>query len=339
MSSPAEPYRIALKTLRLREPFRIAHGATSERLVVRVRHGEAIGEAPFVPYYNESPESTLEWLRGVDPRSGLPDDGPKAGRLALSILEGDMAGRAKGEPLWMMWGLNPANCPPACRSLGIPDDLDEFRKKVRSIAGQFPVVKLKLGGGNLDFDEAIVAAAREAAPEVRLFADANCGWSPADAARIIPRLVRWRLEFIEQPVGRESLDGWRELRRLLPNCPLPLVADESAQSAGDVARLAGLADGVNVKLVKCGGLDRAREMIATARAHRMQVLLGCMIESSIGITAAAHFAPLADLVDLDGHLYLTNDDFVGATYDAGGQLVLPTTPGLGCRERQAPRVS
>ncbi|MGI8603525.1 MAG: enolase C-terminal domain-like protein [Verrucomicrobiales bacterium] len=333
MPAPCAPIEVELKTFRLAESFRIAHGATAERQVVRIRRGGGIGEAPFVPYYREVPHETVAWLKAARTVNQLPPDGPKAGRLALSILLADLEAQKAAQPLWKMWGLSARRFPPASRSLGIPVDLPEFAKKIRAHAAQFPVIKLKLGSGNLDFDEAIVAAAREAAPHVRMFADANCGWMPAAAAKIIQRLPRWKIEFVEQPVGRDSIEPWQELRALLPAQSLPLFADESAQSAQDIPRLSGLVEGVNIKLVKCGGLDRAREMISAARAHGLRVLLGCMIESSVGITAAAHLAPLADLLDLDGHLYLADDDFVGATYDGEGRLILPTAPGLGCREK------
>ena len=343
MHAEQSGFEIEVKTLHLAEPFRIAHGATSEREVVRIRSGEAIGEGPLVPYYGDRAAPACAWLETHAPPAiaacletqsepELPD-GPRAARMALSVLCADLAGQQRGLPLWKMWGVSAGPHAPSVRSVGIPDDLDAFRVRIRKIACQFPVIKLKLGSGDLEFDEAIAAAARDAAPDVRMFADANCGWSVADAARIIPRLADAGIEFIEQPVGRDSLDPWRELRRLLPDCPLPLFADESAQSPDDVPRLTGLVDGINVKVVKCGGLDRAREMIARARTHDLRVMLGCMIESSLGITAAAHLAGLADLADLDGHLYLSDDDFAGATYDPHGRLRLPDRPGLGCRER------
>ncbi len=331
------PFTWELTTIHLSESFRIAHGATQERQVIRLRAegaaGPARGEAPFVPYYAEKPELTTAWLAQF---STVPDsvpDGPRAGRLALDVLRHDLLAQAAGVPLWKFLSLDASRLPPLCRSIGIPEDIARFRRRIATIAAQFPVLKLKLGSGSADFDEEIVAAARESAPGHRMFADANAGWSAETAAALIPRLVRYGLEFIEQPVGRDSLDGWRELRARLPRCPLPLFADESAQDAADVARLDGLADGVNVKLVKAGGIDRALEMIAAARARRMPVLLGCMIESSLGLTAAAHLAPLADLADLDGHLYLARDDFEGLQITPDGRLVLPEAPGLGVRER------
>jgi len=352
-----------VRTLALSEPFRIAHGASSSRDVLRVRIGEAWGEAPFVPYDQEQPEEVVRWLEawrdsagararferaagavaaaagrtGFDWRTladGLPEAAPRVARLALCSVLADAVGKAAGRPFWELLGLAPGTAPPACRSVGIPGDLGAYRDQVERLARHFPVIKLKLGSGDLAFDREMVAAARAAAPRATLFADANCGWSPKEAAAIIPSLPDWGIAFVEQPVGRDdSLEPWRELRARLPRCPLPLVADESAQTAADVPRLRGLADGVNVKLVKAGGLDLAHTMIVAAHEAGMSVLLGCMIESSLGVTAAAQLAPLADFIDLDGHLYLARDDWSGLTFDPAGRLVLPDRPGLGCVPR------
>ena len=135
---------------------------------------------------------------------------------------------------------------------------------------------------------------------------------------------------MEQPLPAAQLAATRELRRL---SPLPLFADESVHVAADIPRLAGAFDGINVKLMKCGGLGEALRMIAVARAHGLKIMLGCMIESSLAITAAAHLSPLVDYADLDGHLLLADDPFVGATVE-GGRLVLPEGPGLGVVPRE-----
>ena len=135
------------------------------------------------------------------------------------------------------------------------------------------------------------------------------------------------MEFVEQPVAAHDLDGLRFVRE---RTRLPIIADESCLVASDVARLAGLVDGVNLKLAKCGGLREALRIIATARAHGMLVMAGCMVESSLGITAAAHLSPLLDFADLDGAALLADDPHVGATI-VGGRIVLPTEPGLGVR--------
>jgi len=325
------PLQVELKTLRLREPFRIAHGTSDERTVLRLRSGTAVGEAPFVPYYKERTDDTLRWLQGLAWQGGPPPaDGPRTGRLALDLLWHDIIGRQRGQTLGEMWRLDASSVPDGCRSFGIPADLDEFSEKVRVTSRQFRVLKLKLGSGNTSFDEAIAARACEAAPHAIIFADANGGWSAGEAARLIPLLARRGLKFIEQPVHHEGgVEAWKELRAALPARPLPLYADESVQGADDVVQLEGLADGVNVKLLKCGSFAGARTTIRFARGLGMKVLLGCMIESSIGVTAAAHLAPLSDWIDLDGHLYVANDDYQGIVYDENGRMILPVRPGLG----------
>lgn len=325
------PLQVELKTLRLSEPFRIAHGSSDERTVLRLRCGSAVGEAPFVPYYKENAEDTLRWIQSLAWRGGsVPMEGPRAGRLALDLLWHDLIGRQRGMTLAEMWRLDKNILPPGCRSLSIPVDLDAFEEKMKAICRQFRVIKLKLGSGNTDFDEAIIARAREAAPHAMLIADANGGWSVAEAVRLIPFSAGRGLKLIEQPLHHKGgVDAWKELRAELPACPLPLFADESVQKADDIIQLKGLADGVNVKLLKSGSFAEARTMIRFARDLGMKVMLGCMIESSIGVTAAAHLASLADWIDLDGHLHVANDDYEGISYDAGGDMILPDRPGIG----------
>ena len=325
------PLHVELKTLRLSEPFRIAHGTSDERTVLRLRYGDAVGEAPFVPYYKERTEDTLRWIQGLAWRGGpVPVDGPRAGRLALDLLWHDISGKQRGQTLAGMWRLDTTHLPPGCRSFSIPVDLDVFAKKVRGTSRQFGVLKLKLGSGNVDFDEAICACACEAAPQATIFAEANGGWSAAEAARLIPLLARRGLKFIEQPVHHDGgVEAWKELRAALPSCPLPLYADESVQQADDVVRLKGLVDGVNIKLLKSGSFAEARTAMRFARDLGMKVMLGCMIESSIGVTAAAHLAPLADWIDLDGHLYVANDDYEGIAYSEDGDMIMPGRPGIG----------
>ncbi len=325
------PLRVELKTLHLTEPFRIAHGTSNERTVLRVHQGDAVGEAPFVPYYKENSEATLRWIQGIAWQGGpVPVEGPRAGRLALDLLWHDIVGRQRGMSLAELWRLDKNHLPPGSRSLAIPVDLNAFHEKVSETSRQFRVLKLKLGSGNADFDEAIVARAREAAPQATMIADVNGGWSVAEAARLILFLARCGLKLVEQPVHHEGgIEVWKELRAALPSCPLPLYADESARTADDVVRLKGLVDGVNVKLLKSGSFSEARTMIRFARDLGMKVMLGCMIESSVGVTAAAHLASLADWIDLDGHLYVANDDYEGIAYDAMGDMIMPARAGIG----------
>lgn len=325
---------VELKTLHLTTPFRIAHGSSSTRQVVRVREGESVGEAPFVPYYHEDVEATLAWLR-----SGGPGKPGRAAELALDLLRCDQECRARGVPLS---ALVPESLPrkkagriAVCRSFSIPTDLKAYAAEVAETAQRFQVLKLKLGSGDLAHDLEIMKTARLAAPEAEIIADVNGGWSVAETVGMLAEAAKSGLALVEQPFHHSlGIEAWQELksrRATEPALPIQLYADESAQNADDVASLAGLLDGVNVKLLKCGSFAGAVRMIATAREHGLGVLLGCMIESSLGITAAAHLAPWADFADLDGHLYLADDDFFGVRFDESGWLMMPEGPGIGAR--------
>jgi len=202
-----------------------------------------------------------------------------------------------------------------------------MRAKVRE-AEDYPILKGKLG---TDRDEEILRIVRETTRKP-LRVDANAGWTVARAKQMIPVLKEHGVEFLEQPLAPDDLDGLLEVRRVASKHNLPVVVDESCLVATDIPRLAGRVDGINIKLAKCGSLREALRMIATARAHGMLVMVGCMIETSLGITAAAHFTPLVDAADLDGAALTVDDPFTGATIERG-QIRLPTEPGLGVRRR------
>jgi L-alanine-DL-glutamate epimerase-like enolase superfamily enzyme len=190
-----------------------------------------------------------------------------------------------------------------------------------------PILKLKLGH---DTEQSLALARTvRSVTDARLVADANCAWTADQALHLIPALADLGLEWIEQPLPEDDLDG---LRRVHQASPLPIFADEPVRTARDIPGLAGYVDGVNIKVQKAGGLREARRMIAVARAHDLQVMLGCMIETSVGITAAAHLAPLVDWADLDGTLLISNDPFEGVGFDHG-RLLLPDGPGLGVAPR------
>lgn len=326
--------RASLHTLRLAEPFHIAHGASATRTVLRMHRDGLVAEAPFVPCYGDDPEESLARFERGDSGDGLP----RTVRLAVNLIEHETAARAAWRPL-SAWareklGLPTDFVPPGCRSLGIPEDLESFAARIAALAEQFPVLKLKLGSGDLGLDLAIVARARRAAPGTELLLDVNGGWDPTEAPLMIAKLMDYRPALVEQPLHhRHPPEAWRELRRELPEQAPPIYADESVQTAADLAPYAEHLDGVNVKLLKCGSFDGAVEMISAAREHGLGVLLGCMIESSLGTTAAAHLAAWADWIDLDGHLHLANDDYAGIAYADDGSLVMPDRPGIGAVPR------
>ena len=339
MTLTAEPF-----PLRLRTPFRIAHGVSAERTNVLVRLGDGLGEGALPPYYPTSLDDALNALRALDlgtwQRDGPPAPEhlldqlpplPAPARAALDLALHDHWGQALGLPLYRLWGLDPAQTPPSSLTLSIPESDTDLRQQARDLA-HLPVLKLKLGTGDLEHDEALVRIVREEiGPDVRLGVDANAAWRVSEAAQMIPRLAAYGLRYIEQPIGAGDVKDWHRLRERLPASEMPpLIADESVQKASSILPLAGAADGINIKLTKAGGLREARRMIAIARTLGMQVMLGCMVESAIGVTAAAHLAPLADFVDLDGHLDLMGDPFNGVAWE-NGRLSLPERPGLGLR--------
>jgi L-alanine-DL-glutamate epimerase-like enolase superfamily enzyme len=208
-------------------------------------------------------------------------------------------------------------------TIGI-DTAEMIRKKVLE-AEPYPILKIKLGS---DRDMEILNTIRDVTQK-ELRVDANCGWDVKHAIRMLPVLEEYGVTVLEQPLPAEDLDGLAEIRR---HARIPLIVDESCLTSADIPRVAGRVDGINIKLAKTGGLREAIRMIHIARAHHLMVMVGCMVESSIAITAAAQFTPLVDIVDLDGAALLAHDPYVGATIH-GGQLRLPGGPGLGVSAR------
>lgn len=328
--------------LRTRHPFIIARGGQSDYRTVWVKltdaeGNEGWGEAAPTKFYGETAETVLAAL-GVY-AAALPSDpfaleaterallaamgGNAAARVAISTALHDLVAKRAGVPLWKYWGLDAARAPRSTFTIGI-DTIEKMRDKVRE-ASEYPILKVKLG---TDRDVEILSTLRDATDR-ELRVDANCAWTARQAIRMLPVLDEFGVTVLEQPVAPTDLDGFLEIRR---RSSVPVIADESCRTAADIPPLVGRVDGVNLKLAKLGSLREALRAIAVARAHHLQVMLGCMIESSIGITAAAHVAPLVDIVDLDGAALLANDPFKGATID-GGQLTLPTAPGLGVTRR------
>lgn len=330
-------------TLHTRHPFIIARGGRSEYQVVCIRLIDADGlegwgEADPSSYYGENVDTVLATLKTLTPH--LPSDAfaleeaerifervvPKNGaaRAALSGALHDLVGKRLGQPLWKLWGLDPARAPKSSFTIGI-DTPEKMKAKVLE-AAEYPILKIKLG---TDHDEDLLRTIRSATDKpIRV--DANAGWTRERAIQMLPILKDYGVELLEQPLPPEQLDGIAAVRKASPG--IPVVVDESCIVASDIPRVAGAVDGINIKLAKCGSLREALRMIATARAHGLLVMVGCMIETSIGITAAAHFTPLVDVADLDGAALCDNDPYQGAGI-AGGRITLPTGPGLGVRRR------
>jgi len=330
-------------TLHTRHPFIIARGGRSEYQVVLVRLSDGDGtvgwgEAYPSSYYGESLAGVQQACRAA--ASALPVDpmdlegaerrflevAPKsaAARAALSMALHDLFGKCLGQPLWRVWGLDAAKTPRSSFTIGI-DTPEQMRAKVLE-ARDYGILKIKLG---TDHDEALLRTIRDATDKpIRV--DANAGWSRERALAMLPVLKEFGVDLLEQPLVPDDLEGLGAVRRASPG--IPIVVDESCLVATDIPKVAGVVDGINIKLAKCGSVREALRMIAAARAHGMLVMVGCMIETSVAITAAAHFTPLVDVADLDGAALTVDDPFTGARIDRG-PIALPTTPGLGVVRR------
>src|SRR6185503_3539256 len=280
-------------TLDLKTTFRVAHGAFDQRFNVLVYLDDGVGEAAAVPYYGETQEGIIAYLKSVPDLGDDPFDmdsvlarrpaGSRAARSAIDEALHDLWGKKLGQPLYKLFGLNPNNLSLTSFTIGM-DEPEIMAEQAQ--ASKYPILKVKLGS---EKDEAIVASIRKAT-NAKLRVDANAGWSREQGLYIIPRLVEYDLEFIEQPLAVEDVEGYFWLKEKLraQKINIPIFADETATTSHDVAKLAGAIDGVVVKTMKSEGIREALRMIHTARAHDMQIMLSCMVESSVGVTAAAH---------------------------------------------------
>jgi L-Ala-D/L-Glu epimerase len=326
-------------TLRLAETFVISREAADEAEVVHVevRHdGESgFGEAQPQEYYGETPESTLAYFEehagalGGDPFAleeimrRLPAD-HHAARTALDAALHDLQGKLLGIPVWRLLGLRRAGPPTSWTVwLGPPDEMAD---RAARVSDRFLRLKLKLGGGDgLDVER--VRAVREAS-RLPLQVDVNEGWSMDEALDALPRLAELGVDYCEQPLPAGDPAG-PELKR---RSPVPIYVDEDCHTLGDVACCAERAHGINIKLAKSGGIREAVRMAHAARALGLGVMLGCMLESGLGIAAGAQIASLCDHVDLDGNLLLAEDPWPGVEFSDGVQLP-SEEPGLGVHRR------
>ena len=321
--------RTTTASLALAEEFGIARGSRTTQSVVQLEleHDGVVGRGEAAPIYyrGESIDSAADFLTsaappllGDDPfalesiEERLEDvDGEAAGKAALDAALHDWIGRRLGGPLWRLLGLSP-EAPPTSYTIGI-DSLEGTRDRARRARG-FRALKLKVGGAE---DLARVEAVRDES-DAPLRVDANEGWTLESARELLPELIRLDVELVEQPFPADDLDSFRALRELSPR--LPVIADEGCHDLRDVAPAADYADGINVKLAKSGGVREAVRMIHAARALGLRVMLGCMVESQLGVAPAAAIASLADWVDLDGHLLLADEPFTGLRFEDGRVL-------------------
>ncbi|HEY5694855.1 MAG TPA: dipeptide epimerase [Gaiellaceae bacterium] len=331
-------------TLELAETFVISRSAvdTEDVVVVEVRHSgvSGFGEAQPADRYGESVESALAF---VEEHAALLGDDPFAledvmerlparefaARAALDAALHDLQGKLLGQPVWRLLRLRRTGPPTSWTVwLGDPDDM---ARRAEDALGRFRRLKLKLGGRDgLDVER--VRAVRGVAGDLPLQVDVNEAWSPDEALEALPSLAELGVEYCEQPVPAGD-PGGPELKR---RSPLPIYVDEDCHTLGDVAACAERAHGINVKLAKSGGIREALRMVHAARALGLGCMLGCMVESGLGISAGAQVASLFDHVDLDGNLLLGHDPWPGVPFVDGVQLP-PEEPGLGVHAVSAAR--
>ena len=330
-----------------RHPFTISRGTTTVQptLIVQLEQDGArgYGEAPECAYYGATIDNMTAALERVRPRveaAGLEDpadfwetmapllrgDTPRGSpcpatfpQCALDAAAHDLWGKLRGAPVWKLWGLSLEGLPASDYTIGI-DSIDVMIDKLEEFPG-WPVYKIKLGTPE---DLQIVRRLREQTGAA-FRVDANCAWAARETISNAAALKELGVEFIEQPLPPEDWEGMKAVYR---ESILPVVADESCQVEPHVDRCAGHFHGINIKLVKCGGLTPARRMIARARELDMKVMVGCFTESTVGISAIAQLLPLLDYVDMDGALLLARDVATGVTIDRG-RVEYPQENGCG----------
>jgi L-alanine-DL-glutamate epimerase-like enolase superfamily enzyme len=310
---------------------------------VRIEDGSGVegwGEAAANAYYGETAETVVALLpryeQALNDSAGENDDvlaleraesaveraagRNPAARAAVSAALHDLAGRRLGIPVWQLWGLDAA-MPVSSFTIGMDEPAAMLQRLEE--AASFPVIKVKVGS---PADRHVLELIRKHAPDRTIRIDANTGWSVKQAVALLPVLEDLGIELIEQPFKADDIDSFRILRE---RSAIPVIADESCRTAADIPRLVGAVDGINIKLEKCGSLREAVRMVHVARAHHLQVMVGCMLCTTLGIAAAMQIAPLVDWTDLDGAMLLRADPFRGPSLSRDGSLSLNAEAGLG----------
>ncbi|MGM0377215.1 MAG: dipeptide epimerase [Bacteroidota bacterium] len=328
-----EPYELEMKHV-----FTLASGSrsTTPVMLTQITYDDFVGygEASMPPYLGEDHDTVANFLSKVDlsqfPDPFLTEDiieyvdsidsGNFAAKASVDIALHDLLGKIMDEPWYRIWGFNPAETPDTSFTIGI-DEPDVVREKTRDAAA-YNILKVKLGRDN---DRQMIRTIREVTDKP-LCVDVNQGWKDREQALdMIHWLDEQGIVFVEQPMPKENVD---DIAWLTDNSPLPVIADEALQTVGDVKKTFGIYSGVNIKLMKCGGMRAAHKMATTARGLGMKVMFGCMTETSCAVTAAAQLSPMADWADLDGNLLIDNDVFDGLKV-VDGRVVLPRRPGIG----------
>jgi L-alanine-DL-glutamate epimerase-like enolase superfamily enzyme len=328
--------RVRTLMVHTERPFAIARSSADafERVILEVEEDGIVGRGEAAPtsYYGQDAEGVARALKGIAIRDpwdiesilAYNDHLPSTALAALDAALHDLAAKRLGVPLYRLLGRSRPE-PTSAYTLALAE-LETTVEEARRLSS-FPILKMKVGGWE---DVETVRAVAEFSL-AQIWVDANEAFSPDEAPEVVVELKNIGVRMIEQPVPASAAP--EALRRATEAAhPVPVVADESALVARDVPPLAGCVSGVNVKLAKCGGVRRALEMIHTARSLGMGVMLGCMIETSLGISAAAHICGLVDFVDLDGAMLLADDPFEGIGYEAG-RILLSNASGLGVEPR------
>ena len=293
------------------------------------------GEASMPQYLGQSVESVTAFLKKVDLEQFedpfcLEDileyvdslsPGDSAAKAAVDIALHDLVGKLLGAPWYRIWGYNPAKAPSTTFTIGI-DTPEVVKEKTLECADRFNILKVKVG---TDSDKEMIETIRTVT-NLPIAVDANQGWTDRfKALDMIYWLREHGIVLVEQPLPVSRIDDLAWLRE---RSPLPIFGDESVQGLADIPRAVDVFDGINIKLMKCGGLRNAHKMVDLARGLGLKVMLGCMTETSCAVSAAAQLSPAVDFADLDGNLLISNDLFEGVGLSAG-KLVLPDRPGIG----------
>lgn len=319
-------------------PFRISRETKTVVRNLFLELDGGVGEASPCPYFGDTLDTQFGEL--ADVISQLGEDPfeieeimrrvshittSRVLRAAVDIALHDLIGKRLNQPLYLLFGLNRKRAPQSSFTIGI--DKTETMVKQAVAAKLFPILKIKLGGPD---DLNVMRKMRDALPDKVFRVDANGGWHDAkEAIKYIDALAELKIEFVEQPLPPAASD---ELKKVFQKSKLPIFLDESVRESSDVPKVIGMCHGVNIKLMKCGGIREAIRTIHTARAHGLQIMLGCMLESSVAVTAAAHISALVDYADLDGAILLADDPYIGMKLDHGW-IHLPSGPGLGVHPR------
>lgn len=329
-------------TLKLKNPFTVSYGSSTTRPAfwIRLENDEGWGEGtiPFyygidfktmTDYWDEVALKQEPFPESVEAIAGWIDhSAPKPAQTALDIAFHDRLGKLQNKPLYQL--LDAPKPQPMITTYTISIDTPEEMARMAASIPNYPFLKIKLGApGQEDVDEARLEAIRKVRPDAKLRIDANAGWKADDAIQLVKRLKKFDLELIEQPTAKDDFEGMGIVQS---ETDIPVVADESVQTIDDIDRLhAAGVQGINLKLMKCGGLTNGTAMLKRARSYGMKVMLGCMVETSVGVGAMAHLMGLADWIDLDTPMLISNDPFEGLTYTENATLIPPEGPGIGLK--------